>query len=237
MAAPTLTFGTLVSEIERELDLEDEDFIGSQEMIDAFNEGVREVEAHIHKLGLEDIYFKTRGLLSLTNGSNEVQLPSNIHDYKIIRIVWAETARVYEIARLRKNDHYLKMEDERLNGSNSSDYYRYEILYNTANSGPMIYLVPAARETTATKAVIYYIRQAQRMASTATLVDLPTSAVNYLKKYVQWKAYFKEGHPSTAEAEKERDLARNLMIETLTNMVPDNDSVIEKDLTTYEEMN
>lgn len=237
MAAPTLTFGAVVTEIEEELDLEDEDFITSTEFIAIMNEGVREAEAVIHKLGLDDIYYKTRGLLSLTSGSSEVQFPSNIHDYKILRIIWAEQNKVYEVKRNRSNQNYLQMEDERINGITSNPTYTYDVLYNTANSGPMIYLTPAAQETTSTKAVIFYIRQAQRMAATSTLVDLPTSALNYLKKYVIWKAYFKEGHPNTAEAKLERDAAKQTMIETLTNMVPDNDSVIEKDLSTYYEMN
>lgn len=236
MSAPTITFGTIQSQIEREVDLEDEDFITSAEFIDAMNEGVREAEAHIHKLGLEDIYFKRRAFLTLTLDSNEVPLPADIHDYKIIRIVWADGTRVYTVRKMRLDRHYEDMEDERVNGSNSNDYYMYEILYDTIANGPKIYLTPKARETTSTKMVIFYIRQANRMVDTTTVIDLPTSALNYLKKYVKWMAYFKEGHPSTGEAKEERDKAENLMVSTLTNMVPDNDSIMEKDLSTYDEM-
>lgn len=236
MAAPTLTFGTLKGQIQRELDLESEDFIDSTEMIDTFNEAVRECESHIHTLGLESVYFKRRAFLTLTNASNLVDLPSDIYDYKILRIVWAESGKLYTVKRQRLDISYEDMENERVMGSSSNDFYTYDVHYSTIASGPQLYLTPAARETTSTKAVIYYIRQANQMSADATLFDLPTSSINYVKKYVKYRAYYKEGHPNTNEAKLDLDEARKQMIETLATMVPDGDSTLEKDMSHYEEM-
>lgn len=230
------TFGELKDQVDREVDLQSEDFMGSQEMIDAFNEAVRECEAHIHKLGLEDIYFKSRALLSLTSGSAEVAFPSDIYAFKILKLIYAATNRVFTITRLRKDISLEELEDVRVNNSQSSTpAYQYTILNATAGS-PKIYLSPPAQETSTTTVVCWYIRKANRMVDDDTICDIPAFE-SYIKKYVAWKAYFKEGHPNTPEAKNSLDEERNLMIQTLEGMVPDNDTVLEKDLSHYEEAN
>lgn len=231
------TFADMQAEVEADSDLESEDFISTGEMINTFNEAVRVCEANIHKLGLEDIYFKKRDFLALVSGDNEVDLPDDIYARKIIRLVYATTDRVYPITRARKNVHYEEMEETRvMNVGTENPVYQYELLNQGAGENK-IYLIPAAQETSSANVVIFYIREAQRMDTDAeTICDIPEFE-NFIKKYVKWKWHFKEGHPSTPDLKIEMEAEKQLMIETLTNMVPDGDSTLEKDLSPYEEMN
>ncbi len=232
------TFGDIREEVELELDLESEDFISQTDMIDYFNEAVRECEASIHKLGIEDLYFKRRAFLPLVSGENEVQMPDDIYAFKIIRIIYAGPGnKTYTIKKMRKDIHYEDMEDLRVNNT-SSDWYEYEILNNVVDEdgGPVIYLTPASRETSTENVVIFYIRKANRCVDDNSICDIPAFE-SFIKKYAIWKCYKKEGHPNTGDALQDLNGERELMIETLTNMVPDNDSVIEKDMSGYDEMN
>lgn len=228
------TFGDIRGEIEDELDLESEDMIDQSEMIGYFNEGVKVCEANIHKLGLEDIYFKKRAPMALSLGVNEISLPDDIYAFKIIRIVYATSDRVYTIKKMRRDSHYEDMEDIRLNDT-ATDWYQYEIHNNSADEGPVIYLTPASKETSSVNVYITYIRKANRMVDDNSICDIPAFE-NVIKKYVMWRCYKKEGHPNTGDSLQDYNAELQLMVETLTNMVPDSDSVIEKDLTTYQEM-
>jgi hypothetical protein len=111
------------------------------------------------------------------------------------------------------------------------------------NSGPKIRLSPAARETNATKVTVWYNRGCKRIDTgatdterDATVIDIPEFS-NFLLSYVKCKVLGKEGNPMLPEALQELANDRQLMVDTLQQMVPDNDDQINGDLSLYEEMN
>ena len=81
------TYAQLLAKIEKDLDLESEDFIQDDELMEYFNDAIRECESHIHKLGLEDVYFKTFDNPSLVSGTSDYAMPTNIFANKIIECV------------------------------------------------------------------------------------------------------------------------------------------------------
>lgn len=239
------TFGDIRAEIEDELDLESEDFIDQAELINAFNEAVRQCEASVHKLGVEDEYFLSKCKLKLTIGSSDVDFlldadgnETNIYAFKIRGIVYANGDRVYTIRRMRKQ---IKFEDalDIITHGTSTDWYQYMIFNNSVDIGPKLFLVPQAKETNTSSedsfTTMFYIRKANRMVDDNSVCDIPAFE-SFIKKYVIWKCYKKEGHPNTGDALQDLNSERQLMIETLTDMVPDQDSVIEKDLSMYEQL-
>jgi hypothetical protein len=82
---------------------------------------------------------------------------------------------------------------------------------------------------------IWYVRQPVQIESDDDFVDIP-EFYYYIKSYVKWKIYDKEGSPLVVEAKADRDEKRQLMLDTLAEMTPDEDNLIEGDYSAYEEM-
>ena len=230
------TFAEIKAKVERETDMEAEDFVQPQEFIDYVNDGIDEVESEIHKLGLEDEYFLKYSYIPLNLGVEEYDLPTDIYSNKIRRIVYKSgSTNLYTIKRLRGR---LKFEElESINQNGTIDYYKYMIINPDPSALPQLLLVPSARETSTTNVKIWYIRNANRwIADDTQNCDLPEIAMNYLYAYVAWRIYSKDGTGKQGEAMARKDDLKKQMIETLTNMVPDEDSEMDKDLDLYVEL-
>lgn len=80
-----------------------------------------------------------------------------------------------------------------------------------------------------------YIRQANRMTDDASILDIPQFAT-YIKAFMKERCLMKEpGNPGLGDAQKETIRLRAQMIDTLTEMVPDNRTQVEMDTSHYEE--
>jgi len=62
--------------------------------------------------------------------------------------------------------------------------------------------------------------------------DIP-EFFHFIIKFAIWKVLLKEGHPNMMVAKEEFKEERDIMIDTLANMVPDKDSEIVPDLEMY----
>lgn len=227
-----LTYEEIADKVKEQLDLEDEVFIDADEMMGHCNDAIKRCESKIHKI-YED-YFLTSGLLSLTSGASEVDMPSDIYANKIRSILWNDqSSTLYEIKRVKDPKKFILIENAKVNpGSNPR--YRYWIKNSAATqTGRKIMLVPAAQETTATKAIIYYLRCANRVTADDDIVDIP-EFYSVIVAYMKYKCYLKEGHPNTELALQEYAAEEENMVETLTDMVPDGDNEIEMASDPYE---
>lgn len=111
------------------------------------------------------------------------------------------------------------------------------------NSGPKIRLSPTAQETSTTNIKVWYIRNAKRVSTTAsdferdaTVIDIPEFS-NFILSYAKMKVYQKEGNAMYPEAKAQMEEDKRTMVNTLQQMVPDNDDTVEQDLSHYEESN
>lgn len=230
------TYATAKAKVLRDLDLEDELFIQAQEFLDYFNEGLREAAAEV--LAIYEDYFLTKAYLPLVSGTSLYSLPSDIYASKIRAIIYDQNnagTLVYEIKRIRNAKKFLTR--SLLRSSQITDYYMY-IMINDVTSGFQIELSPASRETSSQNVTIWYLRDVTPIALDADYVDkdIPES-LNFLYAYVKGKCKQKENFGQMPEdARLEIEQQRKLLVETLTNMVPDDDTKIEMDMSAYEEM-
>lgn len=225
------TYLDIKSKVNRDLDLEDEIFISDQELLDYCNEAIDEAEAEIHTI-YED-YFLTKGNISLVQDQEEYDLPTDIYANKIRGIVYSDGSTIYQIPRLRHSDKFELIELTK--NYTTTDFYKYLVLNTTASSNPKLMLIPAARETASNRLVIWYIRNANKMVDDTSICDIPEFA-HFIIQYIKVRCLMKEGHPNySIEAQKlEKD--RRLMINTLSNMVPDGDTLMEIDTDIYDGM-
>lgn len=230
----SVTYAEAKRKVEVDLDLEDEVFIQEEEMLGYFNEALREAEAEV--LTIYEDYFLDNAYLPLVLGQSKYDLPTGIYAYKIRSIVYSvNQSLIYEISKARSARKFLDLET--LLWANPTDYYQYIILNNSTN-GTQIELYPPSRETSSTNVKIWFLRQVDPIVDDTDIVDkdIPES-INFIYAYVKARCKQKENAgvmPQDAAAEVEQQ--RKLLVDTLTNMIPDDDNEVIKDMTTYEEM-
>lgn len=230
------SFAEIKAKVERDLDIEVEEFIQPQEFIEYVNDGIKDAESHIHKLGLEDEYFLSKAQLALVTAQEDYTLPANIYADKIRAIVYRNGATIYTIKRLRGPEKFEVI--ERINQYNTvTDYYNYLLRNDSAANGVKLQLVPPSRETLPVGVTIWYIRSANRWITDDTqFCDIPEVGMNYLYDFIKYKVLFKEGHPSSGEMKSDMEKSQQVMIQTLEQMVPDDETEVYKDLSFYQDM-
>ena len=235
------TWGQIRAKVQRELDLEVEEFVQPEEFVEYVNDAVAVAESSIHKLGLEDEYFLTKYTLPLVTAQEDYSLPAPIYMNKIRNVIYAKGATIYEIPRLRSMNKFREI--AQINQYNTStDWYQYLIRNDSADSGVIMQLVPPARETSADSVKIWYIREAAKWTydsaglNDSKKCDLPQIAMQFLYQYVKYRCYEKEGHPNGAEAKADLGMIETKMIATMEQMVPDDNNEILRDTSSYDEM-
>jgi len=227
------TFGDLRTQLEKELDLEGEEFIAPDEMIGYWNHAVSVAESHIIKLGLRDKYFLARAKLSTVQGQEEIALPANLYANQIVKIVYLLGATFYTVRPLDSKDMFENY--DYLNTYSSTDFYRYMITHTTPGAETLL-LVPTARESATDVMTIWYFRDANRYSIDADLCDLPEIAYEFLHAYVAEMCYAKESHVNYAGAKENRMEKESLMQSILSGQIRDNEmSKLEVDLSAYQE--
>lgn len=227
------TFGELKLKVQRETDTEAEEFVTSAEIQSYFQDAVNECAAHIHKLGLEDIYFQSRKKYDIVIGQQEFELPPDIYAMKISALTFSGNGKVFPIHRMKGPKRFAIMaEMEQFN--ENGDWYEYQILNTSPDEMPVIEIWPPSKDQGQNFVVMYYIRQPIQIVDDNSKVDIP-EFYSFVVSYVKWKIYQKEGSVLISEAKEELDRNRELMLATLAEMTPDYDSHIEGDRTAYQE--
>ncbi len=218
------TYLEIKTKVQNDLDLQDEIFITAAELLGYVNEAIDNAEAQIHAL-YED-YFLTKDNLALVTNTATYAMPSDIYANKIRSIYYVNGEKKYPIAKWRKPLHLIPFVE-------TSDDYMYMPI-NTSASGYQMQLFPAAQETSATNVTRWYIRNAKVLALDADVCDIP-EFINYIMQYTKMRCYEKEGNVKTIKAIEDTEKEKMLMIQTLTNMVDDEDTEIRKDTSFYED--
>lgn len=219
----------IVSKIERDLGLEDEDFVDPDELYDYINEAIDEAEAEIHSLYQD--YFLAQDTITLVSGTDEYTLPSDIYGHKIRKLLYKNGSTVRVIPRLpesRKFDTYV---DNLTTSVTDGSYDGYFVINETAGSPKVLFTPPVAESGAYVK--IFYLRNANRLTSADSVCDIP-EFVSFVIQYAKVRCYEKEGHPNLPLAVQALEAQRSQMTSTLENMVPDNENLIEADTSWYE---
>lgn len=227
------TWAEIRAKIEAEIDLEDEDFVRSPELLGYANEAIDEAEAEIHTL-YEDYFLKYVDI-SIASGDEFISMSTQMPDIyadKIRRIIFRTTnGSVYTLNRIRD---WKKFEQKSaMDQQSSTDLLEY-FLVNRTPGNPEILLVPKAYEAGSAK--VWYLRNANRLAVDTDICDIP-EFINFIFAHMKVKVYGKEGHPGYPEAMQKLEMERERMNAVLSNRVPDADNEIDMDLSAYDEMN
>lgn len=225
------TYEEIAAKIMRECDLEDEVFIVPDELMGYYNDAVDEAEAEIH--GIYEDYFLASKPLRLETGESLYSLPPDIYANKIRRVIYNNGADLlYEVQRIRDWKKFFQKAETDTFGQNEL-FYRYLLQNSSADEGVELVLVPKSRETSDANVLIWYIRNANRAVVATDKCDIP-EFLNFIYAHMRCSIRRKEFNgevPGQDLAELEKQ--RKLMIDTLTNMVPDDQTEVEQDLSHY----
>lgn len=242
------TFAEVNQKVRADLDLQSEDFITPDEMVGYVNEAIHEAESEIMKIN-ED-YFLQYGNLTLVLGGTILTLPADIYGQKIRGLMYSQGSVQYPIRRVRGGNKFQAV--TMIDTYGLSDDYMYLLVNSTAGTQSKIRLTPPSREASTTNVTIWYIRSAQRIpqaseliptilptapnsaAQLATILDIPEFST-FIIDFTKCKCLMKETDPRLTEQAAIMESQRQMMIQTLTEQVPDDDNFILPDMSFYSE--
>jgi hypothetical protein len=229
------TFAALKLEVQSETDTEAEDFVTATEIMAYFQEAVDECAAHIYKVWpLATNYFEKLTQFDLTVGQQLLTLPTDMYARSILRMVFNGNGKVFPIHRFNKSKRFEEIA-EISQFNSTSDYYKYTFIDDGSLNTHQAKLWPASKDEGTGIIWLWYVREPIQIVDDTSLIDIP-EFYYYIKSYVKWKIYGKEGSPLLEEALADRNEKRALMLETLAEMTPDDDNLLEGDYSHYEEM-
>lgn len=241
------TYGEASTKIKSDLGMEDELFITPDEMAGYFNEAIDEAEAEILKI--HEDYFLNKFLVPLVVTEAEIELPTDMYGQKIRAVTFNDGSRQYNVHRIRGSQKFIDIAST--NQFDQAADYRYFLLNGVAGEQAKMQITPPARETDTGKMVMWYIRNAQRVPMLgedigtvdtpiivtegirdAIILDIP-EFTSFLLQFVKVRCYEKDGDPRTELAVTALQNQRKMMVDTLTQQVPDDDDTVEMDLSHY----
>lgn len=225
----------IISKVELDLDLQEESFCTPAEMTGYLNDAVRDARAIISNI--EEDYFLASANLPLVLGSDEIVLPADIYASKIRSIIYNEGGtggRYYEVARIRNFHKFLRQVELARDSTNESDY-RYFLTDLSAASGVKVKLTPASRITNSSYMTVWYLRDAAVLSADSDVCDIP-EFINFIYAHMKRSCLTKMNNGiAPPEAQAVVSLEEKRMVETLSQMTPDNDDEIQSDLSHYQE--
>lgn len=236
------TYGEIRTQVSNALDLTNETNIAADEMVGYCNESV--LQAYSEILKLRDDYFLSSSTINLVNGTAQYSLPSNIFASKILGVIYDNGAGIiYPVRQMTQRQRWEKFVDVAItNYFGPTIDYRYQIFNDSSTAGYKFVLVPPSRETGASYIKIWFSRTANlvplvsagsQAASDATVVDIP-EFYTFVMAYMKMLCLGKEGaDPRLPQYVALVESQRKMMVDTLTQMIPDDDDQIVPDMTFY----
>ncbi len=142
------TYGEARQKVERDLDLQGENFITPTEMLGLFNEGLENAGGEVNKIN-ED-YFLTESSIPLIAGRNIYNLPPMIFAQKIRKVLYQNETLIYEMVRYRGLNEFTDMSLDRQFPTTLNTNYRYMIANPSSKSGYQMRIGPTPLETRGT---------------------------------------------------------------------------------------
>ncbi len=224
-------YSDIADKVKRDLGIEQEEFITSEELMGYCNAAIDDAESEIHTI-YED-YFLTSAALDTVGGTNELSMPENIYANKVRGVVYNDGSTTYTVTRYKNSVDMFELIE--LDKESTSNTMRYFLMNDSATNGVNMMLIPAPKVDKVGAIKVYYIRNANRMVDNESLCDIP-EFVDYVMQFMKVRCYEKEGHPNTQLAVGMLDYKKKNLINTLSNMIPDGDNAIEADTSFYWEM-
>lgn len=233
------TYGQIRAKVELDLDLQNETNITADEQVGYCNEAIQEAVAEIHKI--HEDYFLNTATLALVSGTAAYTLPADIYANKIRDVVYANGAIIYKVRRIRGAQKFVDV--LMTNQFGLADDYRYYTQNTSAAAGNQLVLVPASRET-GNFITLWYLREANlvplvsagtQVASDASIIDIP-EFYTFIIQFMKVRCLEKDGaDPRLQQAVMILEHERQMMVDTLTQMIPDDQDEVVADFSHYYE--
>lgn len=228
------TYSDIKTKLQNDLDVQDLDFInGDTELLGYINEALNDAESIIHNLGLECNYFLVQDTMTFVNGQADYTLPASIFASKIKKVFYINGNTKYEIFRNRDLSETPFFQ--------SGDDYQYLLLTvaaGTSANNMRMRFYPTPAES-GSYIQIWYLRNVTTLTSStsdATNVCEIPEAVNFIYAHCRYRIYEKMGNPNIMEAKEQLVAQKSLMIETLQEQVPDENTIVKPDMSFYEDV-
>lgn len=222
------------AKIKNDLDLNEEVFIGDDELTSYFNDAVDAAEQDL--LTLNQDYFLATETLTLVNGQSEYDLPSDLYGYKLRGVEYRKETTTFPILPLKywRKPGEAKAIDASFFGE---PRYKYLIKDQDAATGQKLVLYPEAKESGA-YVFIFYLRNANRFTTDTDICDLP-EAYNYIYAHVKRACLRKEfGGITPPQAEADFQQEKERLVSTLSQAIVDNyTDEVDGDFSHYYEHN
>ena len=217
------TYSEVKEKIQSEMDTQEEEFVDDGEYLDYTNEAIDEAEAEIKTLYQD--YFLTSSGIALVADQASYDLPADIYANKIRHLQFKSTSKKYEIKRIKL------AEKKYINDNVSDPYFQYD-LENSLASGQKLVFYPTPVAADSTSVTMWYIRNAARVSALTDEIDIP-EFIQFIFAYLRVKIARKENNPLLGTYEAGLERQRILMREVLDEMVPNEDTGIDPDLSFY----
>lgn len=238
------TFGDLLTKALLETDTSNETFAEPDELVGYYNDAVHEAESEI--LTIYEDYFLTNLPLTLVSGTAKINLPSTIYATKIRNILYQNGVVIYPVKKFKGDKKFLDMAIT--NQMAKNDWYRYIVTNDSETSGLQITLFPTPYESGALL-TIWFIRNAKKVPTASELGRLTTDTLTttqlttpvdipefytFICEVVKGKIRAKENQgnmpPASVTAIEQQ---RKMMVDSLTQKIPDDDDTILADFSHY----
>jgi hypothetical protein len=226
------TFGDLKTQLEMELDTEDETFVVDAEVQGYFNTAVTLCESQIVKLGLREKYLQKEAFISTVQGQQDYAIPADIVVNKIRNIIYRNGPIIYKVRPNRGEASYETEDIYAIYPAN--EYYHYS-MYKSGELN-IFRITPRALNSVANAFRFVYFGKLNRYVSDMTNCDVPDICYEYILSYVRYRIYGKETHINTAGERADMVALQTLMTETMQNQVADPEmDEMDRDFSHYEE--
>jgi len=207
------TYADLKLRVERELSIEDEDFVNEAELMAYANRAINSAESIILNLN-EDYFLAEPTFLTLSPGQASYTLPADIYANKIKLLLYDNGLENYQIRKLKALADIPNIQ--------STERYQYVLTSNTAN-GTRIRLYPTPMESGAF-VTLWYLRNAATVTSDGDIIDLP-EAYDYISQYMKDMVINKERNTPDAPPSANLMKAEEMLIASLHQRTVDEEIV------------
>lgn len=222
------TLAQLRAQVQADLDLEDDDFISSSDINQWIREGVRQAESQIHTL--YENYFLVEGIIPLIAGQNLYDYPADIFANKIVKILFSSGqgsgSQTHEVRRVR---NLVVAKDIDIKHTQSTNPILSWLAMNDS-SGRKIRIFPSHGR--AGELSVFYVRNAKELINDSDECDIDEFE-HYVVQYAKTQSYHKDGDPRFQSSKALEEQYKKDMVETLSNMAPDNNNELDMDFDHY----
>lgn len=220
------TVAEAISRVQAEMDLEEETFLKDpDDYIIFINDAIDEAEAEIH--GLNEDYMLTSSTLDIVSGTKQYALPNTIYANKLKHVQFKRNSTdMHKVRRIAP--HKVAWAEE----STLNDPEWYLIRNDGTADGVEIEFYPTPTTSTTGGITLWYLRNAERVAATTDLIDLPEFA-SFVFAYMKYRVAAKEMSPVLDNYLAELQNQRDLMKRTLSQMIVDPQETLPKDMSFY----